>query len=140
MSFEIPTTQGKRLSAVALVKHGQLSITYSVLCSPQLPLLFQSISWRSPAFPWYQGTHLYFSFSPSLLNNALPWGSSACWGDRQWAKWRKFSQAVNQSFYVNYEDSLSESDNRSLKSEKSDPGRIILIYALFSAESDIGYC
>ena len=51
------------------------------------------------------------------------WGSSACWGERTWEKWRKLSLAINQSFYVNCEDSLSLDDgNSSLKSHSSYTG------------------
>ena len=75
-------------------------------------------------YPSYFFIVLYLATYTAFFSH-IHGGSSACWGERTWEKWRKFSRSVNQSFYVNCEDSDSYYEGTSpLKSQNNFKGQL----------------
>ena len=72
-------------------------------------------------YPSYFFIVLYLATYTAFFSH-IHGGSSACWGERTWEKWRKFSRS--KSFYVNCEDSDSYYEGTSpLKSQNSFKGQ-----------------
>ena len=69
-------------------------------------------------YPSYFFIVLYLATYTAFFSH-IHGGSSACWGERTWEKWRKFSRS--KSFYVNCEDSDSSSP---LKLQNSFKGQL----------------
>ena len=68
-------------------------------------------------YPSYFFIVLYLATYTAFFSH-IHGGSSACWGERTWEKWRRFSRS--KSFYVNCEDSDSYYEGTSpLKSQNS---------------------